>query len=281
MRSYGTPTALPAGSPAGLSCGEISQAGGATRVRFEAQLAASGGGGGAGFQPVGTTELVWAIGPSAALTMHATRGAATVDLPAGTGSVGDDRLVLFYLHGGLMLVGWGTLLPFGVGLAGVRRWVGEKWFKLHRGVNVAGLLLAVAGWAVAIGRTKLHFNSAHAVLGTAVMLLGLCQPLGALCRGHPSDKTAQRMVWEVVHKMGGRLMLLAAALNIYLGLSVEMLGASSALIALGTGWAGLVACAAVALSVHRGWATAPTDAEAVVPGEKVEMVETGKGQGLP
>ena len=65
---------------------------------------------------------------------------------------------MYYLHGGLMLVSWGTLLPAGVVAAGCRHVVGERWFKLHRAVNVLGLLLAIAGWAVAVGRTSAHLH---------------------------------------------------------------------------------------------------------------------------
>ena len=95
---------------------------------------------------------------------------------------------------------------------------------------------------------------------------GLLQPLNALWRGHPGDGTTARRVWEVGHKWVGRLLLLAAAANIYLGLSTELLGTSGVLVGLGTAWAALLATAAVVLSVLRK--QPPAAAGGAAPGPK-------------
>lgn len=62
------------------------------------------------------------------------------------------------------------------------------------------------------------------------------------------------------------MLLLAAAANIYLGLSTELLGTSGALVGLGTAWAGLLATAAVVLSILRK--QPPAAAGGAAPGPK-------------
>ena len=182
MSSYSTPT-LAAGLGLGLDCGTVERAGGSLTMRFEAQLAE---GGALGFKPAGLTHLVWAVGGGTSLTMHTERGSAAVDLPAGTGTVVDGSgLAMWYVHGGLMFVGWGTLLPLGVAASSARAWVGGRWFALHRWINVVGLLLTVVGVVVAVGRSKTHFNNAHSVLGMVVTVLGNMRNPSRLLRSLP------------------------------------------------------------------------------------------------
>ncbi len=80
-----------------------------------------------------------------------------------------------------MLWSWGVFLPGGVAIATWgRQLLADKgnWFKLHRALGYAGVAMALAGMligrAVATGREA---ASSHRLLGYAVTLLGLAQPI--------------------------------------------------------------------------------------------------------
>jgi protein-S-isoprenylcysteine O-methyltransferase Ste14 len=102
-------------------------------------------------------------------------------------------------------------------------------FLLHRIIQVVGLVLALAGFIIAL----IKFESLdldvpeqrnHRALGITVMIFGLLQPLNALVRPHPpkegEKKPPLRLGWEILHKGLGYLALILAVVTIFLGLKV-------------------------------------------------------------
>lgn len=137
-------------------------------------------------------------------------------------------------HGSLMLVSWGFLLPLGVITARFFRHRPDAlWFKMHRVLQVVGLVIAIAGWAIALknfnvlgsgggtGSSEDKGAYAHACCGTTAMCLGLLQPLNALFRPHPpeegEEKAKPRFLWEILHKSMGYIATLLALVTIGLG----------------------------------------------------------------
>ena len=120
-----------------------------------------------------------------------------------------------------MVLGWLVVLPAGIFVAALMR---EKlkakgmWFKMHRGLMSAGLVIATVGVAMAMANIPSHGDTAHKIVGLVVMVFAWLQPLNALVRGHPEEpKPTKRVVWEYVHKMSGRIMLILALVNVFLG----------------------------------------------------------------
>jgi hypothetical protein len=137
-------------------------------------------------------------------------------------------------HGSLMLVSWGFLLPLGVITARFFRHRPDAlWFKMHRALQVVGLILAIAGWSIALKNFSILGSGggtdssedrkayAHACCGTTVMCLGLLQPLNAIFRPHaPEDgekKAKPRFLWEILHKSTGYIATILALVTIGLG----------------------------------------------------------------
>lgn len=137
-------------------------------------------------------------------------------------------------HGSLMLVSWGFLLPFGIITARfLRHRPNNLWFKMHRVLQILGLIIAIAGWAIALknfdvlgsggGGTSSEDKKAyaHACCGTAAMSLGLLQPLNALLRPHPptgdEPKAKPRLLWELLHKSMGYIGTILALVTIGIG----------------------------------------------------------------
>jgi len=122
-------------------------------------------------------------------------------------------------HGLMMALAWGLLFPSGafISLGWRTRFASGKWFALHRGVQALGLVLTVIGVTVAFSMIPLgsHFDEPHHIVGLVLALLACCQPINALWRAKPVEKTGgvrttQRTVWELVHRGGGYAMICAA-----------------------------------------------------------------------
>lgn len=130
-------------------------------------------------------------------------------------------------HGSLMIIGWGFLLPTGVASARLlKHRPNALWFKIHRIVQVLGLVVAICGWGIALAEFSVFGSPGtdpynHGVLGMTVMVLGLLQPLNAFFRPHPADegerKPVKRLLWEILHKASGYVAIVLAAVTIFYG----------------------------------------------------------------
>ena len=145
----------------------------------------------------------------------------------GVSGTDDSFQSTAYVHGSLMLIGWGWMLPMGALFAKFFKHRPDGlWFKIHRGLQVLGLLIATIGWLVALTNfTSLSDkglnNYRHGVLGCVTMALGLLQPLNAIIRPHPpaegEEKESARLAWEIAHKGLGYCALLLAVATIGYG----------------------------------------------------------------
>lgn len=150
------------------------------------------------------------------------------DFAVGGDSAVNSLRTTHFVHASLMMVSWGFLLPSGTLLAKFYKHRPDGlWFKLHRGIQVLGLLLAVIGWIIALINFNVFKdygfrNFQHGICGMVVMILGLLQPLNALIRPHgpktPEEaKTTKRFLWEIWHKASGWIAVLLAVPTIILG----------------------------------------------------------------
>ena len=115
-----------------------------------------------------------------------------------------------------MLVGWGVLLPAGVTMTRIKHLAGDPmWYKLHRGIQIVGLSIALAGFIIALQHFDMNKISAHGALGITVMAGGLFQPLNGFLRPHKGDPN--RSAWEMLHKNVGRLTIVLALVTVFMG----------------------------------------------------------------
>eukprot|EP00980_Cylindrotheca_fusiformis_P030371 scaffold24719_cov147-Cylindrotheca_fusiformis.AAC.1 len=134
------------------------------------------------------------------------------------------------VHASLMLTAWGFLLPLGAFVARFfKHRPNGKWYLYHKTMQVVGLILALAGWIIALHNFDVfadvgYNNYRHGICGMVTMVLGLLQPLNALIRPHPPSegeiKSSLRQLWEVVHKGSGYVAILMAAATIILGTKI-------------------------------------------------------------
>lgn len=133
-------------------------------------------------------------------------------------------------HAILMITGWGVLLPLGVAMANTLRTFGPVWYHLHRIIQVIGLVLATAGFIIAMMQFEAltpetnNVHKFHRGLGIAVMVFGWFQPLNAVIRPHAPEKGESkpplRLGWEILHKGLGYLTIVGAVIVIFLGLKI-------------------------------------------------------------
>lgn len=132
-------------------------------------------------------------------------------------------------HGTLMMFSWGALLPSGVVVAHFLRHRDPLWFKIHRGIQMFGLVVALVGVALALMYGS-HAAKAHMGVGLSVMVLGVGQPVNAFFRPHREKDvapTAMRRIWEVLHKGVGYLAIALGMFNV--GVGTTVLGGDAAL----------------------------------------------------
>jgi len=166
-----------------------------------------------------------AWGNSAQLSGHAGRAVFQTDLTgsAAGGAAGPlpvtDTTRMKLVHGSLMLVGWGFLLPLGVVIASqLKGYKNPLWFKLHRAIQLVGLSIALGAFTIALVQLSPFGGNLHGSLGVTVMALGLAQPLNAFIRPHPMPKTPKRALWELVHKGSGYIAVALAGATIITGI---------------------------------------------------------------
>ena len=110
------------------------------------------------------------------------------DIKYGTTDSG-GQTSLVWAHGGLMLIGWGIILPSGVVTARCRAGVGDpEWFRLHRMMQCLGMLFTLSGFIIAVtqfsvfGEGYYAPDKAHGIMGVVVMTLGILQPINGFLR---------------------------------------------------------------------------------------------------
>lgn len=128
-------------------------------------------------------------------------------------------------HGVTMFLSWGFLLPIGVFVARFgRHWPNTLWFRLHRPLQMVGVVLQLAGFIAAFLMLLVgHFSyQPHSGIGAAVFLFGTAQPINAYFRPHikPGEEPSKnRRRWEHLHRWAGRACVLLGMLNIFGGLT--------------------------------------------------------------
>ena len=176
-----------------------------------------------------------------------------------------QRMVL--IHGLLMVVAWALVMPSAAMLPRCWRHALSKgaWFKLHRGLMLAAVALALGGFIVIVVFRRQqqgeHFTGGHALHGLVLTVVMALQPLNAFLRPHkPNEQPttycatrahAMRTAWRVLHAALGIILLGLATRQCCTG--VAWSGEDWLFGLIGGGWAiaSVVAAVGLMLSYRR------------------------------
>jgi len=191
----------------------------------------------------GDTQVIYSSGPCQSCTIPSAawpsyhmnaRASATINVATGSSSV-EGIPMNKQVHGGLMGVGWGIILPFGAFIARYTKPVGpfnvwparadpkawQVWFIIHFIFQHVGLIIVSVGigYAAQIGTNTFK---AHRALGGTIMTLGYAQFISGWLRPHkePGSITFLRVVFEYIHKNLGRFAVIMAVAQIQMGMDI-------------------------------------------------------------
>ena len=171
--------------------------------------------------PGNNTTTLWAYGAGDTWAQHVAQGVVKVDYATG-GSTAKGIATLVIIHGVLMFLSMGFLMPFGAVVArfGKDALPGGAWFRAHRAIQYVAVVLCAAGVAIIVYYTAngsgAHFASTHGKIGLTAVILALLQPVNAYFR--PGKMATWRTKWEYFHKGTGWCVPLLAVANIVLAL---------------------------------------------------------------
>jgi len=178
----------------------------------------------------GDTPILYAYGDIGGGTKDTPKGfyhhddKKVADLNFATGGVSIP--VPIKVHATLMYLGWTVIIPTGVIVARFFREANlpAHWMKIHMGINLLGLALSVSGFIVALVKLWSTSEPLHLVIGMITMFLGMQQPINAFLRPHKPGKgetpTLIRRIWVVWHKWSGRVAVLLAITQCYIGFNI-------------------------------------------------------------
>lgn len=217
-----------------ITCGVIqNSSNGASTLYFTRPLAASAGPGSTGWVALtsaGPAYINYAFGDTSQIAYHGpNKGSLTLASLQGGGptSYGSDSSFAVDLshartHGKLMSVAYALLLPLGVILGRFIQTGGRPVFYAHVLINFTALVLALAGFIIAI--TQLgnwrDVSWQHGRVGIAVITLSLAQLVFGFVRPHHTPITWLRKAWELTHVAIGTSAIALGILQIGTGLEI-------------------------------------------------------------
>ncbi|KAF0902834.1 hypothetical protein E2562_019148 [Oryza meyeriana var. granulata] len=182
--------------------------------------------------PTTPLKVIWAMGSQwssgrlSVKNMHSVTSNRPVRvlLLAGTAEAEQDLRPVLAVHGFMMFVAWGLLLPGGIMAARyLKNLKGDLWFQAHTYLQCSGMAVMFLGFLFAVAELRgFSFKSTHAKIGTLAFGLAFLQPINAYLRPHLADNgeilSRNRVIWEYLHIFTGRSALVVGAIALFTGL---------------------------------------------------------------
>eukprot|EP00245_Coleochaete_scutata_P017234 TRINITY_DN834_c0_g4_i1.p1 TRINITY_DN834_c0_g4~~TRINITY_DN834_c0_g4_i1.p1 ORF type:complete len:1008 (-),score=127.44 TRINITY_DN834_c0_g4_i1:889-3912(-) len=171
-----------------------------------------------------STKVIWAKGShdtasGMTLSKHSDAYSGSVSFQTGATTTA-KRSTLRNVHGIINALAWGILIPVGAMLARYAKAYDPAWFYAHVTVQTLGFLLGVAGFSsgIVLRNRSTTDHSTHLALAALILALSLLQVLVSVLR--PKKDSKNRWVWNACHHWTGRVVIVLAIVNIYVGLQI-------------------------------------------------------------
>ncbi|XP_057948734.1 cytochrome b561, DM13 and DOMON domain-containing protein At5g54830 [Malania oleifera] len=173
--------------------------------------------------PTTPLKVIWAMGARwsddhlSERNMHSVTSnrPVRVMLMRGSAEAEQDLRPVLAVHGFMMFLAWGILLPGGVLAARYLKHVkGDGWFQIHMYLQYSGLSIVLLGFLFAVAELRgFYLSSLHVKFGISAIILACIQPLNASFRpkrpGNGEVVSSRRLVWEYLHVIVGRSTIIA------------------------------------------------------------------------
>ncbi|XP_074566770.1 cytochrome b561, DM13 and DOMON domain-containing protein At5g54830-like [Curcuma longa] len=168
--------------------------------------------------PTTPLKVIWAMGARwsednlSEKNMHS----ATSNRPVrvllwrGSAEAEQDLRPVLAVHGFMMFVAWGILLPGGILAARYLKQIkGDGWYQLHVYLQYSGIAIMLLGLLFAAAELRgFYLSIVHVKFGVAAIVLACAQPINASLRPQkPADGeivSSKRIIWEYFHVIIGR-----------------------------------------------------------------------------
>ncbi|KAL3335022.1 hypothetical protein AABB24_031312 [Solanum stoloniferum] len=168
--------------------------------------------------PTTPLKVIWAMGAQWSVdhlsvrNMHSVTSSRPIRvlLMRGSAEAEEDLRPVLAVHGFMMFLAWGILLPGGILAARYLKHIkGDGWFQIHVYLQYSGLSIVFLGFLFAVAELRgLSFSSLHVKFGMLAIILAIAQPINAYLRpkkpGAGEGVSSKRRVWEYIHVIVGR-----------------------------------------------------------------------------
>ncbi|KAK1394421.1 DOMON domain, Cytochrome b561/ferric reductase transmembrane, DM13 domain protein [Heracleum sosnowskyi] len=145
-------------------------------------------------------------------------------LVSGSAEAEEDLRPVLSVHGFMMFLAWGILLPGGILSARyLKHLKGDGWFKIHVYMQYSGLAIIFLGFLFAVAELRgLYLDSIHVKFGMGAIILACVQPVNAYLRPKKSASgeivSSNRIMWEYIHVIVGRCSIVVGMAALFSGM---------------------------------------------------------------
>ncbi|KAJ1405362.1 Cytochrome b561/ferric reductase transmembrane [Sesbania bispinosa] len=145
-------------------------------------------------------------------------------LVRGSAEAEQDLLPVLAVHGFMMFLAWGILLPGGILAARyLKHLKGDGWFRIHVYLQYSGLAIVLLALLFAVAELRgFYFSSAHVKFGFTAILVACIQPINAFLRPQKPTNGEQaplkRIIWEYFHIIVGRCAIVVGTAALFSGM---------------------------------------------------------------
>ncbi|CAA6672262.1 unnamed protein product [Spirodela intermedia] len=170
-------------------------------------------------EPVAPLRVIWAMGALwsednlSERNMHSLTSTRSmrVMLMHGSAEAEQDLRPVLAVHGFMMFVAWGMLLP------------GDGWFKIHVYLQYSGISIMLLGVLFAAAELRgFSISSLHVKFGITALILACAQPINAYLRPkkpvNGESTSSKRMLWEYFHIITGRCAVVVGIASLISGM---------------------------------------------------------------
>lgn len=168
----------------------------------------------------------WSEGPLSEKNMHSATSnrPVRVMLMRGSAEAEQDLRPVLAVHGFMMFVAWGILLPGGILAARYLKHVkGDGWYRIHAYLQYSGISIVFLGVLFAAAELRGFFlSSIHVKFGVTAIVLACIQPVNACLRpkkaSNNESSSIKRIIWEYFHIITGRSAIIVGLVSLITGL---------------------------------------------------------------